>query len=411
MNAILQNGLRLVGCQVHSLMRKFRKQPSQLIRLNHPLTPELWDRQKGVRGWVASIRPVKSVIIRDAVGSEFQAELEPRPDVEYFLRFQFPCHQGFVCTRMIGEWLGKNSSAELTAVVTFADGDTTQEAIRVIDREADRAAKFLLYRDLLRCPESGEPLIVDGDVLQATSSGRTYPIENGMVDFLAEDFKTTFSIDHTDNISSWDYDQRIIDIITAHPDQLFLDCGAGLRKVCYPNVINYEIVKYSSTDVLGVAEKLPFADNSLDGVISVAVLEHVKDPFLSAAEMSRVLKPGGVMFCSVPFMQPLHGYPHHYYNMTAEGMKNLFPMLDIDEVYVPLSLHPIQSIRWMLFSYIKGLPEVERRTFENLKVKDIFQLPQFETFYQKEIPFIHRLSAEAMTEVAAGHCLIARKPM
>ncbi|HMP89100.1 MAG TPA: class I SAM-dependent methyltransferase [Kiritimatiellia bacterium] len=312
---------------------------------------------------------------------------------------------------MIGEWLGKNSSAELTAVVTFADGDTTQEAIRVIDREADRAAKFLLYRDLLRCPESGEPLIVDGDVLQATSSGRTYPIENGMVDFLAEDFKTTFSIDHTDNISSWDYDQRIIDIITAHPDQLFLDCGAGLRKVCYPNVINYEIVKYSSTDVLGVAEKLPFADNSLDGVISVAVLEHVKDPFLSAAEMSRVLKPGGVMFCSVPFMQPLHGYPHHYYNMTAEGMKNLFPMLDIDEVYVPLSLHPIQSIRWMLFSYIKGLPEVERRTFENLKVKDIFQLPQFETFYQKEIPFIHRLSAEAMTEVAAGHCLIARKPM
>jgi hypothetical protein len=26
----------------------------------------------------------------------------------------------------------------------------------------------------------------------------------------------------------------------------------------------------------------------------------------------------------VPFLQPLHGYPHHYYNMTGEGLRNLF---------------------------------------------------------------------------------------
>ena len=240
--------------------------------------------------------------------------------------------------------------------------------------------------------------------------GRSYPLVDGVVDFLPDDFKRTFGVDLTDNISSWDYDQRIVDIITASPDKLFLDCGAGLRKVCYPNVINYEIVNYSTTDVVGVAEKLPFADNSLDGVISVAVLEHVKDPFLGAAEMARVLKPGGVLFCSVPFLQPLHGYPHHYYNMTAEGMKNLFPKLAIEDVYVPLSLHPIQSIRWILYSYIRGLPDSEWSAFENLRVKDIFRLPQFESFYRKEIPFIHRLSPQAMTEVAAGHCLVARKP-
>lgn len=406
---LIEHGLQSGGCQVHRLARKLRGQPSYMIRLKYPLQPHLWDRLKGLRGWVASERQVESVVIRDADGAAFPGRLEEQADVTFFLRYRFPFRTGFLCDRPVRDWLGGRDEARLTVEVSFMGGGRGEYEVVLTDDRKARQAKFARYRSCLRCPETGAAL-EDRDGALHAPGGRSYPVIDGVVDFLPDDFKKTFGVDLTENVSSWDYDQRIVDIITANPDKLFLDCGAGLRKVCYPNVINYEIVNYSTTDVLGVAEKLPFADHSLDGVISVAVLEHVKDPFLSAAEMSRVLKPGGVLFCAVPFLQPLHGYPHHYYNMTAEGMKNLFPKLAIEDVYVPLSLHPIQSIRWILYSYIRGLPESEWSAFENLRVKDIFRLPQFDSFYRKEIPFIHRLSPQAMTEVAAGHCLVARKP-
>jgi ubiquinone/menaquinone biosynthesis C-methylase UbiE len=84
-----------------------------------------------------------------------------------------------------------------------------------------------------------------------------------------------------------------------------------------------------STDVLGVAEELPFVDNAFDAVISVAVLEHVRDPFSAAKEITRVLKPGGKLFGYVPFLQPFHGYPNHYYNMTRVDLANLFRDLNV----------------------------------------------------------------------------------
>ena len=73
-----------------------------------------------------------------------------------------------------------------------------------------------------------------------------------------------------------------------------------------------------------MGEDLPFRDNSFDAVLSLAVLVHVKKPWRCANEMMRVLKPGGEIMCAVPFLSPVHGYPDHYYNMTANGLRNLF---------------------------------------------------------------------------------------
>jgi hypothetical protein len=50
------------------------------------------------------------------------------------------------------------------------------------------------------------------------------------------------------------------------------------RDKFFENVVNFEIAAYGSSDVLGVGERLPFADNTFDCVFSFAVLEHVKDP-------------------------------------------------------------------------------------------------------------------------------------
>jgi 2-polyprenyl-6-hydroxyphenyl methylase / 3-demethylubiquinone-9 3-methyltransferase len=48
--------------------------------------------------------------------------------------------------------------------------------------------------------------------------------------------------------------------------------------------------------LLGDAMRLPFADASFDVVCAMDFLEHVEEPAAVVAEVSRVLKPGGVFF-------------------------------------------------------------------------------------------------------------------
>ena len=45
---------------------------------------------------------------------------------------------------------------------------------------------------------------------------------------------------------------------------------------------------------------LPFTVDSLDGVVAASVLEYVRDPTEVLAECARVLRPGGVLLCTVP---------------------------------------------------------------------------------------------------------------
>ncbi len=50
----------------------------------------------------------------------------------------------------------------------------------------------------------------------------------------------------------------------------------------------------------GIAEKIPFPDESFDIVYSTFVLEHVQDPLKALTESVRVLRPGGTLCFEVP---------------------------------------------------------------------------------------------------------------
>jgi|GEM_PF-2379926 len=68
------------------------------------------------------------------------------------------------------------------------------------------------------------------------------------------------------------------------------------------------------------------ADESYDWVISIAMLEHVDDPFRAAAEMLRVTKAGGYLYVLVPFSQVMH-YEFSYsdfWRFTPRGLAALF---------------------------------------------------------------------------------------
>ena len=57
-----------------------------------------------------------------------------------------------------------------------------------------------------------------------------------------------------------------------------------------------------------LTKKLPFKNNSFDLVVSLDVLEHVKDDVGLLKEMRRVVKPQGIILITVPAYQWLYSY-------------------------------------------------------------------------------------------------------
>lgn len=97
---------------------------------------------------------------------------------------------------------------------------------------------------------------------------------------------------------------------------------------------------------------LSWPEGHVDAVICLEVLEHVTDPFRAARELVRVLKPGGRLLLSVPFLTGYHGKPGDRHNprhdafpdfwrFTHEGLALMFRELhgvEIVPVDGPLEL-------------------------------------------------------------------------
>ena len=123
-------------------------------------------------------------------------------------------------------------------------------------------------------------------------------------------------------------------------DGWILNVGAGGTLVKLENCVEAEYSIFRNTDVVTDAHHLPFADAAFDAVVSFNTFEHLYDPNAAAAEISRVLKPGGRLIVHTAFLQPVHEPPHHYYNVTEYGLRKWFEAFDISSVSVSENFQP-----------------------------------------------------------------------
>ncbi len=132
-------------------------------------------------------------------------------------------------------------------------------------------------------------------------------------------------------------------------NDLVCDLGSGTSHYNEP-VVCVDGFAYDTVNVVCDLAELPFADDSIDGVISQAVLEHVPDPAVHVAEMFRVLRPGGRVLCFVPFMQPFHASPHDYTRFTVPGLRHLFEKFTVEATRVAGG--PTSALLWTLQEWL-----------------------------------------------------------
>ncbi len=109
-----------------------------------------------------------------------------------------------------------------------------------------------------------------------------------------------------------------------------IDFGAGMsryKKWIMEKATSYtamDIESFPGIDIVGDAMHPPVGDNSYDTVLSTHVMEHVREPWVMAEQIKRVLKPGGTVILMAPFMYPFHADPTDYFRFSEQGMRSLF---------------------------------------------------------------------------------------
>ncbi len=122
-----------------------------------------------------------------------------------------------------------------------------------------------------------------------------------------------------------------------------LDAGCGHQP--YRSSLEQLAERYESIDwqkrfddqtYQGDVQSMPSVESArYDTVICSEVLEHLPRPADALREIHRVLKPGGRIILSVPYLSRLHEEPHDYYRYTRHGLGHLlhaagFTVLHLD---------------------------------------------------------------------------------
>jgi SAM-dependent methyltransferase len=261
----------------------------------------------------------------------------------------------------------------------------------------------------LRCPASGAPLVRDGAVLR-TEAGRRYPVVDGVPVLVATE-RSLFTVptgrptarrrgllrriaarapSDSANAGTAPLVAQLLALLLDRPERArVLVVGGGTLGAGMAPLLEHPRVDATETDVwLGPRTQLvcdghdlPFADATFDAVVCQAVLEHVLDPPRVVAEIHRVLRPDGLLYAEIPFMQQVHEGAYDLTRYTYVGQRRLFRRFD--ELASGAVCGPAMALAWSLRYLavsLAGSSARARAVIAHLVPLATFWLPRLDRF-------------------------------
>ncbi len=105
-------------------------------------------------------------------------------------------------------------------------------------------------------------------------------------------------------------------------------------------------------DVFYDGKTFPFADQSIDSVLTNQVFEHVFNPHEFISEINRVLKSEGQLLITVPFVWDEHEQPFDYGRYSSFGIKHILEKHDFEILKQYKSGTGIQAVIQLINLYI-----------------------------------------------------------
>lgn len=258
---------------------------------------------------------------------------------------------------------------------------------------------------LLRCPRTGAPLSLDGETVRA-ASGETYPVVHGKPVLVRRIERLNVEPPPGElvsrNLAEFQPPEAAADARLVH-----LGCGdVGSGDA---RVLSIDVLPLPAADIVAEAEALPLADACVDHLTSGATFEHVHDPVTAGAEVRRVLRPGGGFYIDTAFLQTYHGFPSHYFNMTAQAAETcLVGDLDVVHAGASPSGSPAVALGDFVQRLLASLPEATAARLRGLTLETL--LRELEPERYAAGPITASLSEHTRRAMAAAVVVIARKP-
>ena len=163
-----------------------------------------------------------------------------------------------------------------------------------------------------------------------------------------------------------------------------LDFGCGAKPyqtlIDVENYIGLDIENSSHNhenekiDVYYDGLTIPFPDNTFDSYFSSQVLEHVPNSTGILQEVYRVMKHGGHLLVTVPFVWDEHETPYDFNRWTSFGIKELFSQNNFEIIKLEKSSNYIETIfqTWNAYIYQFVFP---KNQYTSLILTSLFIAP------------------------------------
>jgi len=324
-----------------------------VFAMDTPLGERL-DRVTRFSGWWLQREASRNGSLRLVVNGYPAAALLPalRPDVGKALPDEpRAAAAGFLGDLVLPDDVAAGDDVHVAIGATVGGADVTLWERSMVVADSPSAlpsrARGVDLADVLQHPAHARLVFVP-HALGPREAGETVPVVAGVPHFHPEGVLPAYRL--LDTQPTHRLGAMLERILADVGPQRVLDFGAGVPgpERLRDNVVNLDTIHFPNVDVCSSHARLPFRDGAFGLVFSLAVFEHLPDPRAAALEVARVLKPGGLFFVDTAFMQPLHGDPDHFFNMTMSGLRRVLEGFEIVDIGVKVNHMPSKSLAMQL---------------------------------------------------------------
>ena len=194
--------------------------------------------------------------------------------------------------------------------------------------------------------------------------------------------------------------------VRTSPGDLVFNLGSGAQDFGTRGfrVYNLDLVRYRPVAVVGDVCRLPIKTGSLFAAMSHVVLEHVDDLQGALSEMERVIRPGGFIYITVPFLQPFHSCPGDRRRWTHEGAGAIYGNSNLELVEKGVLGGPTSALLWIFQFWLSTLLSFGWRPLRDI----IYLVVSFLTFPLKWLDLLFWFNPLA-NECASVNYVLFRK--